>query len=73
MEVGEMNEALITLVKTCPCCGNEHQIMVNEDAYIAGVEAYRNGAKIQDAFPSFTPDEREFLLTGICPKCWDNM
>ena len=64
-----MNEDLITLVKTCPFCSNKHQIIVGKNAYIAGEEAYRNGAKIQDAFPSFTPSEREFLLTGICPKC----
>ena len=68
-----MNKVLITLVKTCPFCSNKHQIMVDKNDYIAGTEAYRNGAKIQDAFPSFTPDEREFLKTGICPKCWDNM
>ena len=67
-----MNEALITLVKTCPFCGNEHKITINEDAYIAGTEAYRNGARIQDAFPNFTSNEREFLLTSVCPKCWDN-
>lgn len=27
-------------------------------------------ALIQDAFPQMTPDEREFLLSGITPQEW---
>lgn len=26
---------------------------------------------VQDAFPALTGDEREFLLTGVMPKEWD--
>ena len=28
---------------------------------------------IQDAMPNLTPDEREFIKTGITPKEWDEM
>jgi hypothetical protein len=28
---------------------------------------------IQDAAPRLSPDEREALLTGICPTCWEAM
>ena len=34
---------------------------------------YEAGMRMQDAFPSFTADEREFIMTGICPTCWDSM
>lgn len=33
--------------------------------------AYEAGALIQDAFPNLTPDEREFIKTGITPEEWD--
>jgi hypothetical protein len=32
-----------------------------------------NGALIQDAMPHLTPDEREFIKTGITPDEWNNM
>jgi hypothetical protein len=28
---------------------------------------------IQDAFPNLTPDEREFIKTGITPDSWDKI
>lgn len=27
---------------------------------------------IQDAMPNLSADDREFLITGICPKCWNS-
>jgi hypothetical protein len=41
--------------------------------YYSGMTARERGALIQDAFPNFTPSQREFIMTGICDKCWDNM
>ena len=32
-----------------------------------------HGVPIQDAMPNLTPDEREFIKTGITPKEWDEM
>lgn len=32
---------------------------------------YRHGKAIQDALTSNTDDEREFLMTGICGKCFE--
>ena len=28
---------------------------------------------VQDIFPKLTPDEREFILTGITPESWDEL
>ena len=36
------------------------------------MDAYRNGALIQDAFPNLTADQREFILTGITKEEWDD-
>jgi hypothetical protein len=35
------------------------------------IDAFQNGAKVQDAFPNLTDDEREFILTGMSPEEWD--
>lgn len=34
-------------------------------------DAWQQGAHIQNALPLLTPDEREFLLTGMTPEEWD--
>jgi hypothetical protein len=34
------------------------------------VKAYGRGALIQDAMPSLTVDEREFLISGCTPEYW---
>jgi hypothetical protein len=26
---------------------------------------------VQEAFPDLSDDDRERMLTGICPQCWD--
>jgi hypothetical protein len=35
------------------------------------LRAYENGALVQDAFPHLSPEEREFLMTGITPEEWE--
>ena len=58
--------AKITLTSKCPFCGTERQKEFDEEQY----RKYQAGAYIQDAMPDTSPDDREFLLTGICPDCW---
>ena len=58
----------------CPICGKKHTISVNRFEFSDGIQRYRyQGALIQDAFPRFTPSQRDFLLTGICDSCLDKM
>ena len=66
----------VILETVCPFCGKKQQLNLEGDraiAYKQGKIAYEAGYMIQAAFPSFSPDEREFILTGICPECWNNM
>lgn len=60
---------LIEFKKTCPICGKQNTVKVHP----ASLMAYDNGARLQDAFPSLTPAEREIIKTGICQDCWDEM
>lgn len=51
----------------CPFCGDLNIIKVPEES----LQAYNNGVLAQNAFPNLTAAEREMIITGICPKCWD--
>jgi len=37
------------------------------------IDAYLNGALIQQAFPNLNADDREFFKTGITGEEWDEM
>ena len=43
---------------------------ITEEDLKAGMEAYKKGRLIQDAFPTLSAEHREFLLTGITPDEW---
>jgi len=34
---------------------------------------WRGGELIQDAMPKLTADEREFVMSGCTPSCWDRL
>lgn len=52
----------------CVLCGTPHTIVAPVKAYAR----WKHGkAFIQDALPMLTEAERELLLSGICPVCWD--
>ena len=61
------NKKEYIIITTCPFCGHAHEVAVNEDDFWD----WDDGKNAQDAFPYLTPDEREMLISGICPKCWN--
>lgn len=65
----KINHKEFRITTACPFCGEVHNIWVNEVDYNAWFE----GELAQDAFPYLSADEREMLISGICPTCWDGM
>jgi hypothetical protein len=53
----------------CPRCRNSSSVVVDSKGY----EAWCGGEFIQRALPTLSADDREKLMTGYCPKCWDMM
>lgn len=39
----------------------------------ADLAKFRAGNYAQDCFPYLNAAQREFLISGICSKCWDEM
>lgn len=59
-------------VTTLPCfvCGETSEVEVDANAY----RYWKNGELlVQDAFPGMSPEQRELLITGTHPSCWDSM
>ena len=54
--------------KKCSC-GSQITLEVADADYVR----WQHGTHIQDAFPYLSVDDRERLITGICPECWDRM
>ena len=53
----------------CPMCHTYHYVEVNERDFYA----WQSGKLAQDAFPYLSAEEREMLISGICPECWAEM
>ena len=61
----------IVAVRTSPVTGKDNQMVINatHEEFIA----WHEGALIQDAMPNATVDQREFLISGCTPDCWNAM
>lgn len=63
------NNHEVTIITRCPFCGHANEVEVNEMDYLD----WSDGELAQVAFPYLSADEREMLISGICPTCWDEM
>jgi hypothetical protein len=57
--------------KESPVTGQTNTMAIN--ATVEQVELWQNGMLIQDAMPQASADEREFLISGCTPACWDQL
>lgn len=65
----KVNRKEVTIITACPFCGHANEVEVNEMDYLD----WQDGMLVQEAFPYLSADEREMLISGICPKCWEKM
>lgn len=56
------------VTKRCPFCGETGTIR----ARVEGMQAWQKGALIQHALPELTPAQREQLITGFHPECFED-
>ena len=47
---------------------NTMSLPITEEQY----NAWEQGTLVQNAMPHLSPDEREFIMTGITPEEWAN-
>ncbi len=53
----------------CHSCLQTQTLTVPAKSYLE----WRRGEYIQNAMPMLNNDQREMLISGICPVCWKKM
>lgn len=53
----------------CIMCGRESVLEVPFDGFVK----WQAGEFVKIAFPGLTPDEREMLINGTHPECFDKL
>lgn len=67
------NKNTIFVTGICPfdSMTKEHELNISPDLWIVGIDKYQTGATMQDAFPTMSPSDREFLISGFTPTEWN--
>lgn len=61
-----INDTAVAEVR-CPLCGKTFTVTMPMDGFVK----WQGGMLIQEALPMLSNDERELLISGICPSCWE--
>ena len=64
-----MSDTIVVKTKTCHVCGKYELWSLSRKA----VENWQAGEYIQNAFPDMSMEDREVLITGTHPACWDKL
>jgi hypothetical protein len=69
MNKPELSGPKIVIENRCIHCGKPARVEV----YKTQFDAWRAGMLAQNAFYDKSADEREMIISGTHPKCWDEM
>ena len=64
-----MSSTIAVKTKTCSVCGEYEVWSLDREL----VDRWQGGENIQRVFPDMGAGEREILITGIHPACWDKL
>lgn len=68
--IANNDTGMATVRDYCQHCKIPHTVVVP----IKELLEYQRGEKLlQDAMPSVSVDDREFIKSGICPTCWEEL
>ena len=65
------NRGMMNITRTSPVSGITRTREIN--CTLEQLEAWTNGMPAQDAFPTLSPGEREFRMTGITESEWTEL
>lgn len=70
-----MKETTVEVVRISPFSGEENIMTLDmtPEEYEVRLARWQNGEIIQNAFSNLSPDEREFIKTGITSEEWETM
>ena len=71
LAVRVLNGGIEVTCKECPVCGGQ-MIGLFKDVLVPRFNAWQNGeGDLQDLLPELNENDREALISGTCPECWD--
>ena len=53
----------------CRMCGKQFRLKAEKE----DIHKWMNGMNNQDALPYMPAEERELLISGTCPECWNKL
>lgn len=68
-DVYEVNNNGWVTIEVVDIAGDSHLM----DVKAIDLDAYEDGALIQDAFPYLTNEQRELIITGLTDDMWGDM
>ena len=57
----------------CPICQKEQMVDLSENEYKRYLQFSKGVGNIQDLLPELSASQREALISGICPECWETL
>lgn len=57
------------LTQACPVCGSPSNFQLDYD----DLRKWRGGALIQNVWPDMSLDDRETMVSGTHPDCWNEL
>ena len=64
---------MIEVYRLCPMCGRQHYMKLTDEQARKLFEYEQGDSLIQDVFPELGRAEREFLKTGYCSGCQEQI
>ena len=64
-----MSNTTVVKTRTCTVC-DQYELWVLDSEAVA---RWQEGEYVDKAFPSMSAEEREMLITGTHPACWDKL
>lgn len=64
-----MSETILVKTKTCTVCGEYEMWSLDKDSVLR----WHEGENIQRVFPDMSAGDREILISGTHPACWDKL
>lgn len=64
-----MEKDKVKVGRHCNICKRYIELIIDRK----GFEAWQQGELIQRALPTLSPGDREFLISGICEPCFDEV
>jgi hypothetical protein len=68
--IQDLDQDPYTYTNSCYHCGTENIIKIDQESYVKW-KVHKNF--IQDVFPWLNKEQRELLISGTHPQCWDEV